>query len=59
MITLFFDRPLVPKHLIEEALPAVPGEENTHRLIHLPIIDRPTIKKQAIFAQRTEKVKSS
>jgi len=37
----------------------VPGEENTHRLIHLPIIDRPTIKKQAIFAQRTEKVKSS
>jgi len=29
-----------------EALPAAPGEENTSRLVHLPIIDRPTIKKQ-------------
>ncbi len=36
----------VPKHLIEEALPAAAGEENTSSLVHLPIIDRPTIKRQ-------------
>ena len=29
-----------------EALPAAPGEENTSSLVHLPIIDRPTIKRQ-------------
>ncbi len=34
------------KRLIEEALPAAPGEENTSSLVHLPIIDRPTIKRQ-------------
>jgi hypothetical protein len=34
------------KHLIEVALPAAPGEENASSLVHIPIIDRPTIKKQ-------------
>ncbi len=37
---------IVPKRLIEGALPAAPGEENTSSLVHLPIIDRPTLKKQ-------------
>jgi len=36
----------VPKRLIEGARPGSPGEDNTSRLVHLPIIDRPTIKKQ-------------
>ncbi len=34
------------ERLIEGALPAVPGEENTSSLVHLPITDRPTIKRQ-------------
>jgi len=34
------------KHLIEEALPAARGEENASSLVHRPIIDRPTIKRQ-------------
>jgi len=37
---------LIPERLIEEALPAAPSEENSSSLVHLPIIDRPTIKRQ-------------
>jgi len=31
---------------IEHALSAAPGDENTSSLVHLPLIDRPMIKKQ-------------